>query len=76
MNVRSYLQITGTGAFVAFILYLYEEMAAGSAGLLKYIFFGLFIVFSILSMIDALKGGLNDKEIIEGAAKKAKEKAA
>ncbi len=65
-GVSRYLQVTSTGAFVAFILYLYIEIATTTAvgAVWKNVFLVLFLVFSILAVIDALRGGLKDKRIV------------
>jgi len=72
--VGRYIQVTGTGAFIAFILYLYLEIATTSAvgQAWKNIFLILFLVFSILAIVDALKGGLKDEMIIGSIALKKK----
>lgn len=62
MNIRNYVSLAGTNAFIAFVLYLYLELA--QADTLKYLFLGLFVVFSIVALIDALQGEIKDKEII------------
>lgn len=62
MNVRNYTSLAGTNAFIAFVLYLYLELA--QAGTFRYLFLGLFIVFSIVALIDALQGEIKDREVI------------
>lgn len=64
MTVRRYIQVTGTGAFIAFIIYLYFEISTNVTGGWKIIFLLLFLVFSIMALIDAMRGGLKDKPII------------
>ncbi len=63
MTVRNYINVTGTNALIAFVLYLYLEMAKVES-LVKYLFLVLFIVFSVLTLVDTMKGGLKDKRII------------
>jgi len=64
MNIRTYARTTGTAAFIALILYLYLETAKALAGGLGIVFLSLFVLFSVISLIDAMQGGLKDKEII------------
>lgn len=64
MTIRRYIQLTGIGAFVAFILYLYIELATNMPGSWKYLFLVLFVIFSILALVDAMRGGLEDKSIV------------
>ncbi len=64
MAISRYLQLSGTTAFIAFVLFLYIELATSIVAWPKYLFLSLFIVFSVLSLIDALQGDIKDKEII------------
>ena len=62
MNVRTYLNITGTNALIAFVLYVYFELSQAEP--FGFVFLGLFVLFSILILIDIMDGEMKDKGII------------
>jgi len=62
--VSAVLRMTGIGAFVAFILYLMQEAFLELEGWPRYLLLGIFIILSIVAVIDALRGGLEDRAII------------
>lgn len=64
ITARNYINLTGLGAFVAFIIYLFFTLFINSEGTLKIVFLALFMVMAIVAFIDALQGDLKDKEII------------
>lgn len=63
--VSAVLRMTGIGAFVAFILYLLQETVLKLEGWPRYILLAIFVILAVVAIIDALRGGLEDKGILK-----------